>query len=683
MKTAIVALYPYLSGGLDYWHDHGAGMTYMAAKTAGCDVTFVDMKRFRNDDELRESLRGFELVAFGLKSSYYHIGMRIISIAKSLGAKVMVGGYHASAAPWQLTENKNIDWILRGESEITFPKFLKNPAAFPREMVGEKPPNLDVLHWIDRNIYANPIEDCGGWWYTGYKRMLSVIAARGCPYRCGFCQPIEDVHFGKKLRRRSVDSLIAELKCLKQIHKPECIMIHDDTFFIQNKWLEEFIEKYPQIGLPFWAAAKSDGICNNPDLFKRVVKVGWDLVSVGFESGSQRILDKIQKDVTVEQNIEAAKIIKSTGAKIYANYIYGFPWEVKEDVQATAKMIDTIGAEMPSTAFFTPYPGCELGEECIDNGWSLLDRNHYDRCPMGEKVMFVDYKYIDQVVRGFREDAPKLLTDIIIPTYKNEKYTISCLNSIKQNTKEGTYRIIWIDNGSGRESTNQVDAVLKNMQHISLKLPRNEGFVGAVNEGFRISTAPNICLLNNDTEVTPRWMDKLLAILSDPTIGIVGPLTGYGKFGPDSQHSLMLHPSLLPPESRGWSTEKLNEVLESTYPKRVYCADFVAFLCAIIKREVFEAVSKSDKRYAFGLDTNYDMGMWDDLDYNLQTRKLGWDTLLVLDTCIMHKGRSTFNLIKQSEGFDVDELLKKNRKYLDSKFTDREIAELIKGARRK
>ena len=405
MKTAIVALYPYGARSLDAWLDHGAGMTYTAAKQAGCDVHFIDMARLRNDAELAAALQGFDLISFGLKSSYYSMGMKIIALAKAAGSKVMVGGYHATAAPEQLIENPDIDYILHGESEITLPKFLRDPGSFPRSIQGEKPPNLDALPFMERDIYHSPIEDCAGWWYGGRRRMISVMAARGCPFRCSFCQPLENNHFGKKLRRRSPGSLIAELLELKKRYNPECVMIHDDTFFVQPTWLEEFAELYPQVGLPFWAAARADGICRRPDLLKKLVAVGWELVSVGFESGSQRILDIMKKDTTPEQNIEAGRIIHEAGAKIYGNYMLGLPWETKEDIQATARMVDKINAEMPSWAFFTPYPGCELGQYCIDQGLSLLDRTTYNRCPSGRKVKFVDYSYIEAVLRGHREQV--------------------------------------------------------------------------------------------------------------------------------------------------------------------------------------------------------------------------------------------------------------------------------------
>ena len=407
MKTLLIALYPYNGQLLDAWLDHGAGMTFTAAQEAGCEVDFLDMKALANDAELKKAIKGYDLIAFGLKSSYYAIAMKIIGMAWEQKSKVMVGGYHATAAPKELLENKDIDWVFHGESEITFPEFLKNPERFNREIWGEKPQNLSTLPFMDRTMYREPIENCDGWWHGGvHKRMVSVMAARGCAYNCAFCQPLERDHFGAKIRRRSVDSLIAELEGLRDLYDPDCVMIHDDTFLFQPKWIEEFIEKYPKIGLPFWAAGRADGICDHPDLVKGLVKVGWELVSVGFESGSQRILDLIKKGTTVEQNLESARIIKENGAKIYANYMIGLPWETKEDIQATARMADEINAEMPSWAYFTPYPGCELGEQCIKEGLSLLDRNNYDRRPSGKKVKNVDYEYIEKVMGGLRDVTP-------------------------------------------------------------------------------------------------------------------------------------------------------------------------------------------------------------------------------------------------------------------------------------
>ena len=124
MKTLILAIGPYQAIGLDTWHDHGAGSTYASARKAGCDVTFRDIRDLNNDGDIVNVIEPFDLIAFGLKSSYYPIAMRLIDIIKGMGKQVMIGGYHVTAAPSQLIENPDIDYIFHGESEITFPKFL-------------------------------------------------------------------------------------------------------------------------------------------------------------------------------------------------------------------------------------------------------------------------------------------------------------------------------------------------------------------------------------------------------------------------------------------------------------------------------------------------------------------------------------------------------------------------------
>jgi radical SAM superfamily enzyme YgiQ (UPF0313 family)/GT2 family glycosyltransferase len=669
MKTLILALYPYSGQGLDAWHDHGAGMTVASAQKAGCQVDFFDMKKAKTDEELRLCIKGpdrkgYDLIAFGLKSSYYPLGMKVLQMAKEQGSKVMVGGYHATAAPNDLIENSDIDYIFQGESEITFPKFLQDPSKFNRTIVGEKPSNLDDLPWFDRGMYKNAIEDCKGWWYGNkLTKMTSVVSARGCPYKCGFCQPIEDNHFGKQLRRRSVDSLIEEMLWLKKILNPECIMIHDDTFLIQPTWIEEFIEKYPKVGLPFWASGRADGIVKYQDLVKALVKVGWDLISVGFESGSQKILDKMHKGTTVEQNLEAANIIHSTSAKIYANYMIGLPWETKEDMQATAKMADGIKAEMPSWAFFTPYPGNDLGEECIEEGISLLDRNHYDRCPHGRKVQGVNYTHVNAVHQGYRGDteiADHFTCDIIIPTYNNEDYTVECLKSIKECTSSVDYRVIWVDNAS--KDTSKVEKAISNISHLRINMPTNEGFVNAVNKGIKASHADYICLLNNDTVVSDRWLEKLInSFKANPKLGIVGAMTTplRGDRSYDSQHNIALH-SYLMPVDYGIPLDITNKILEFYYPGCLLDITFVAFFCAVIKQEVINKVGL--------LDTNYALGMWDDNDYCIAARKFGYDVKLLVDTCITHHGRTTFTLLHETENFNITELMAKNKSYLDKKW---------------
>jgi GT2 family glycosyltransferase len=268
--------------------------------------------------------------------------------------------------------------------------------------------------------------------------------------------------------------------------------------------------------------------------------------------------------------------------------------------------------------------------------------------------------------------------DIIIPTYNHEQLTVNCLESIKKNTKN--YRIIWVDNGS--KNTKVAEETLENIDHIIIKLSSNQGFVKAVNSGLKLSDAPFVCLLNNDTLVSSRWLEKLIGALNKNTkLGIVGALTAplpvlERKLWPpditstlqlkkdyDSHHNIryiedcQLHRAYFPEYK---NLEDFNRRIEKQFPGQLGDTSFIAFLCAVIKREVIDKVGL--------LDINYDMGMYDDNDYDMAVKKAGWETKLLYDTCIEHFGHQTFRAINAAEKFDDNALRLKNLAYMKKKW---------------
>ena len=163
------------------------------------------------------------------------------------------------------------------------------------------------------------------------------------------------------------------------------------------KWVKEFINKYQ--GIPFLASARADFVCENPDLVFMLKDVGMKVISIGFESGSQRILDMVGKKTTVLQNYAAAKICGDAGIKIFANIMYGFPTETKIEQRETYELCKYIKGydSMISPAYFTPFPGTRLGDECIEKGLSLIDENTTTRFGRN-KIKDVDYDFLDSFV---------------------------------------------------------------------------------------------------------------------------------------------------------------------------------------------------------------------------------------------------------------------------------------------
>ncbi len=228
--------------------------------------------------------------------------------------------------------------------------------------------------------------------------MATILTARGCAYNCAFCQPAARNHFGSRIRHRSIDNVIQEIHTLIFYHSPKFLVFHDECFAHNAKWLDEFVHKY-KTGLPFWASTRADFVCANPDIVYKLKDVGLKVISIGFESGSQRILDMVNKGTTVEQNYKAAEIVGNAGIRIFANIMYGFPTETKDEQLNTYDMCKFISRfdSMISPAYFTPFPGSYLGDKCIKEGTSLINENNYTRYGR-DKIKGVDYNFLDSFI---------------------------------------------------------------------------------------------------------------------------------------------------------------------------------------------------------------------------------------------------------------------------------------------
>ena len=399
----------YISGFNSYKKNsilnHGLLQIATCAQKAGFDVTFVDTRMLKNwkDLECTISRAHPDVVATGGMSVNFGWALKCIDIAKKIDPAIMtvIGGVHASIRPDEALSKDEIDHIITGEGEISFIGLIQNLFIHrikqPRLINGQKP-ELDELPFINRSFLPyfelnNPI------WF-GKKPWITIIAGRGCPYKCKFCQPSENILFGTGVRIRSPENVIAELIELQEKYSFDYVHFHDDCPTFNKKWIEDFCEKYVDAGFTqnFAVAARADILCKNEDMISILARAGCDTVSIGFESGSQRILDFLGKGTTVEQNIKSAELCHKYGIKIVANYMFGVPIETLDDVRATLEMLDKIKPDYRSPAYFTPYPGTYLYDYCAEKNISLLQEyKDFNRYPDSHKIKGIDYKSIEKL----------------------------------------------------------------------------------------------------------------------------------------------------------------------------------------------------------------------------------------------------------------------------------------------
>jgi len=378
---------------------HGIGYIIAYAKKEGIDVDLIDLRRLKDWDDFIGKITNYSIVAFSVMTVDYPNAMKAIKITKAVNpkAKIIIGGVHPSVAVEDFIHNKDIDFIIQGEGEIAFVNLIKHilSNAGSRIVKGIPVDNLDDIPFIDRTLWEK--EDP---WPFKYKEpFVTILASRACIYGCKFCQPTARIMFGMKERTRSVNNVITELRLLREQYHFKSFMVHDDNFVQNKEWGEQFIKQFKEndFDVEFSIQARADLICYNEELIKKLAGIGLSYVMVGFESGSQRILNYLAKGTTVEQNIKASKILKENDIKVWANIMFGTPTETYDEAIQTEKMLDIIQPENLSMTYYTPYPGNFIAEECKKNNMILAkDYEEMLRYP-SPKISGIDYKLLDNL----------------------------------------------------------------------------------------------------------------------------------------------------------------------------------------------------------------------------------------------------------------------------------------------
>jgi len=418
----------YGKGMEESWISHGLCSISSYAKRAGYPVQLIDLRCLKNWKHLKKIIAQSkpDVVGVTMMSVDYNPAMKSIKIIKKFSPKtiVVVGGAHPSLVPEEVEKEKEIDYIITGEGEISFTELLKSlqqGKLSHRVIKGIVPEDLDALPFADRELFKDleyPIL------VEGFdKPFVSIIAGRGCKFNCNYCQPAERIIFGKKVRRRSPGNVIQELKMLREKYYFESVMIHDDCLTEDKPWVVKFCRLYKENGFhqPFACQSRADILCRNEDMVGLMAQVGLKVLFIGFESGNQRVLDFLRKGTRVEENYRAVEICRKYGIKIWANYMIGIPTETEEEVMDTVRMIQAIKPDHYSPAFFTPHPGSDLFKYCEENDLSLIkSHDSYRRNATEAKIKSVDYEFLEKALMESMGIEPPVLGKSLILRLKRK-----------------------------------------------------------------------------------------------------------------------------------------------------------------------------------------------------------------------------------------------------------------------
>ena len=279
-----------------------------------------------------------------------------------------------------LANHKSLDIGILGEAEDTLKEILSErplkdiSGIYYRDdlvinFTGARPfiEDLDSIpfparHLVDNNVYRRP--DNG-------KVQAVIKVSRGCPFHCFFClaTPVS----GAKVRRRSTENIIAEIRECVEKYNIRNFLFWSDIFNIDKEWTMDLCQKIIDSGLKITWSANTRADTADLEMAKKMYESGCRLVSIGVESGSQYILDKIGKRITLNQIRETVNIFKKAKIRIYNYFVIGLPWENEDTVEETIRFAIELDSDFISFYTATPLPGTRFFNYAKEN--NLLDKD--------------------------------------------------------------------------------------------------------------------------------------------------------------------------------------------------------------------------------------------------------------------------------------------------------------------
>jgi anaerobic magnesium-protoporphyrin IX monomethyl ester cyclase len=371
------------------------GLGYLAASVADRhQVAILDMlKTPLSDENFRRFLaRGqYDLVGFQCYTHEIQSVAKLARIVKQESPRIVTiaGGPHPTLLPAETMEylGDSMDFLLRGEDDEVFPLFVDQileKRLDPGHIPGMVWRNNGKLFINDTAEYVKDLEriPMPAWELIApqtyppaqhgafFQRfpIAPIITTRGCPFACKFCSA--PVLCGQTMRFRNPDSVVNEIRMLySRFHIREFHII-DDNFTINQKHARAVLEKIIESGLHISLAFPNGIRIETVDetLLALMKKSGVYLISLGLESGSNRVLALMNKKLTVEKNEEKIRLIKKAGIDMAAFFIIGYPGEREDDLRRTIDYSLRLPLLRANYGYFTPLPGTPVYHELEEKG---------------------------------------------------------------------------------------------------------------------------------------------------------------------------------------------------------------------------------------------------------------------------------------------------------------------------
>lgn len=411
------------------------GIAYVAAvlELAGYDVKILDCQALNlSMDEIRREIETYGPDVVGITSmTPILLGvLEVAKLTKDIDKKisVVIGGPHVSLFP-ETVGASFIDFGVRGEGEYTFLELVKNlekGGDFKKinglvwkkkgkiiiNMQREPIKNLDDIPFPARHLLPTKKYDV----IIMKHPMTTMVASRGCPFNCAFC--FKEAHY-RVFRIRNAQKVVDEMEeCIDKLKVKE-ISFYDDCW-PNKQFLTDICNEIIRRGIDIaWETPQRVNLVDQ-DLLKLMKRAGCVRLRYGVESGSQRILNMMRKNVTIEQIKNAFEWTKDAGIETFAFFMVAYPTETYDDFIATINLAKEIDADWALFGATIPYPGTDLWLTAVNDFG--FNRNYWHEWSLGIRNDQIPY---------FLDNAEELCKKAYQEFYMRKKFVLKKIMKIR------------------------------------------------------------------------------------------------------------------------------------------------------------------------------------------------------------------------------------------------------------
>jgi radical SAM superfamily enzyme YgiQ (UPF0313 family) len=356
---------------------------YLENHASQHDIRILDCQvEDTTNEELSAYVKDFQPEVIGITTMTMTIldVIETIKIVKKAmpSVKIILGGPHVHIYPVETIQLEHVDFVVLGEGEKIFTDLIENindPGRLLKipGLVYKKNDEIiqtDFPQLIeDLNTLPFPARHLTN--YIKYNSLLApreptttLFTSRGCPFQCTFC---DRPNLGKKFRARSAINVVDEMEECVELGIHEFI-IYDDTFTVQKprviEFCNEIIERQLDVGFDF--RARVDTI--TPEMLAKLKQAGCNGIHYGIEAGTEKILEVLNKGISIEEAKRVFKQTREAGIKVLGYFMIGNPSETQDDIKETFRVMKMLNPDYMHLAILTPFPATKIYEMALKQG---------------------------------------------------------------------------------------------------------------------------------------------------------------------------------------------------------------------------------------------------------------------------------------------------------------------------